>query len=84
MNGKKAKEVRRKGKKLLVEWLQSVVPEENKKEITIDNIRDYLADQTHVYLNRKYMLSAFSLKWVYKRVKRNPNITLEDLNKDLK
>jgi uncharacterized pyridoxamine 5'-phosphate oxidase family protein len=30
------------------------------------------------------MLSAFSLKWVYKRVKRNPNITLEDLNKDLK
>ena len=65
MNGKKAKEVRRKGKKLLVEWLQSVVPEENKEEITIDNIRDYLADQTHVYLNRKYMLSAFSLKWVY-------------------
>ncbi len=53
MNGKKAKEVRRKGKKLLVEWLQSVVPEENKEEITIDNIRDYLADQTHVYLNRK-------------------------------
>ena len=84
MNGKKAKEERRKGKKLLVEWLQSVVPEENKEEITIDNIRDYLADQTHVYLNRKYMLSAFSLKWVYKRVKRNPNITLEDLNKDLK
>ena len=84
MNGKKAKEVRRKGKKLLVEWLQSVVPEENKEEITIDNIRDYLADQTHVYLNRKYMLSAFSLKWVYKRVKRNPNITLEDLKKDIK
>ena len=29
------------------------------------------------------MLSAYSLKWIYKRVKRNPQLTLEQLQQDL-
>ena len=35
MNGRKAKELRKKGKQLLVEWLHSFVPEEEKKNINI-------------------------------------------------
>jgi hypothetical protein len=83
MNGKKAKKLRVRGKELLVEWLQSIVPPENAKEININNIKEYLSDQTHVYLNRKFLLSAYSLKWIYKRVKRNPDLTLEQLNKEI-
>ena len=84
MNGKKAKRLRKRGNELLVEWLYSVIPnEEDKQQINANNIEEYLSDQTHIYMNRKFLLSAYSLKWVYKKVKRNPDLTLEQLNKEL-
>jgi len=84
MNGKRAKEVRRKGRQILVEWLRSIIPdEEDSKQINVNNLEEYLSEQTHVYLNRKFMLSAYSLKWIYKRVKRNPELTFERLKQDL-
>ena len=85
MSGKRDKRLRKKGKKILVEWLHSMLPDtEDRSLITVENIEDYLSDQTHIYLNRKFMLSAYSLKWIYKRVKRNPELTFEQLEKDLK
>ncbi len=84
MNGKKAKRLRKRGKEILVEWLYSVIPnEEDKQQINANNIEEYLSDQTHIYTNRKFLLSAYSLKWIYKKVKRNPDLTLEQLNKEL-
>ena len=84
MNGRKAKRLRKRGKELLVEWLYSIIPdEEDKQQINVNNIEEYLSEQTHIYMNRKFLLSAFSLKWIYKKVKRNPNLTLEQLNKEL-
>ena len=84
MNGKRAKEVRRIGRQILVEWLRSIIPdEEDSKQINVNNLEEYLSEQTHVYLNRKFMLSAYSLKWIYKRVKRNPELTFERLQQDL-
>ena len=84
MSGKRDKRLRKKGKQILVEWLHSLLPDtEDKNTITIKNIEDYLSEQTHIYLNRKFMLSAYSLKWIYKRVKRNPELTFEQLKKDL-
>jgi hypothetical protein len=84
MNGRKAKDVRRRGKQILVDWLHSLLPNtEDKALITVKNIEEYLSEQTHIYLNRKFILSAYSLKWIYKRVKRNPELTFEQLEKDL-
>ena len=84
MNGRKAKRLRKRGKEILVEWLYSIIPdEEDKQQININNIKEYLSDQTHIYTNRKFLLSAYSLKWIYKKVKRNPDLTLEQLNKEL-
>ena len=84
MSGKRNKKLRKKGKQLLVEWLHSMLPDtEDRALITVENIEDYLSEQTHIYLNRKFMLSAYSLKWIYKRVKRNPELTFEQLKKDL-
>ena len=84
MSGKRDKRLRKKGKKILVEWLHSLLPDtEDKDTITIKNIEDYLSEQTHIYLNRKFILSAYSLKWIYKRVKRNPKLTFKQLQKDL-
>ena len=84
MNGRKAKRLRKRGKELLVEWLYSIIPdEEDKQQINVNNIEEYLSEQTHIYTNRKFLLSAYSLKWIYKKVKRNPDLTLEQLNKEL-
>ncbi len=84
MNGRKSKQYRKTGKKILVEWLRSVLPnEEEASQININNIEEFLSEQTHVVMNRKFLLSAYSLKWIYKRVKRNPNLTFEQLQKDL-
>ena len=85
MNGRKAKQLRKKGKAILVDWLHSILPtEEDKEQITIDTLDDFLAEQTHIYANRKFLLSAYSLKWIYKRVKRNPELTLDQLQRDIK
>ena len=86
MNGRKAKAQRKRGKQILVEWLHSILPTdaEDKDLITTESLEEYLSDQTHVYLNRKFLLSAYSLKWIYKRVKRNPELTFEQLKNDLK
>ena len=86
MNGRKAKAQRKRGKQILVDWLHSILPTdtEDKDLITTESLEEYLSDQTHVYSNRKFLLSAYSLKWIYKRVKRNPELTFEQLKNDLK
>ena len=80
MRGKKAKQLRRKSEQLLVEWLRTMVPEgEDTSRISTKNLQQFLPTQTHIYANNRLMLSAYSLRWFYKKVKQNPNITLQDL-----
>ena len=81
MNGKKAKRLRRKAENMLIEWLRTMTPDsEDTSKINRKTLHNFLSDQTHFYANRKIMLSAYSLRWIYKKLKRNPNFTLEDLN----
>ena len=84
MSGKRNKKLRKRGKQVLVEWLHSLLPDTKDRDlITTETLEDYLSAQTHIYTNRKFLLSAYSLKWIYKRVKRNPELTFEQLKKDL-
>ena len=81
MSQKKSKLLRRKGERLLIEWIRTLVPEgEDETKINKNNLHEFLPQQTHVFANGKFILSAYSLRWFYKQVKRNPNITLEQLN----
>jgi|TARA_Y100000310_G_C20464280_1_gene706854 hypothetical protein len=84
VNGRNSKQYRRTGKRILVEWLRSIIPDEKEaSKITVKNIEEFLSEQTHVFMNNKFLLSAYSLKWIYKRVKRNPKLTFEQLQKEL-
>ncbi len=81
MRGVKAKQLRRRSEELLVEWLRTMVPEgEDTSKINRKNIKEFVPDQTHIFTNNKFLLSAYSLKWFYKKVKRNPHLTLGELN----
>ena len=81
MNQKKSKSLRRKAETLLIEWIRTMVPDgEDANKITKKNLHEFLPEQTHIFANNKFMISAYSLRWFYKQVKRNPNITLEEIS----
>tara|TARA_B100001564_G_C20005271_1_gene387716 strand:- start:213 stop:461 length:249 start_codon:yes stop_codon:yes gene_type:complete len=81
MNQRKSKQLRRKAETLLIDWIRTMVPEsEDANKISKKNLHEFLPEQTHIFANNKFMLSAYSLRWFIKKVKRNPNITLEELN----
>jgi len=74
MNGQKAKQLRRKGEQLLIDWLRTMVPEgEDTSKINKNNLYEFLPAQTHIFSNGKFMVSAYTLRWFYKQVKKNPN-----------
>ena len=70
MNSKQEKKIRKHAKHLMVEWLRSVVPDEEKDKVSIDNVQDYIPDQTHVYANRQLHISAYTLRWFVKGIKK--------------
>ncbi len=81
MHQRKSKQLRRKAEALLIEWIRTMVPEgEDATKISKKNLQEFLPEQTHIFANNKFMISAYSLRWFYKQVKRNPDITLEELS----
>ena len=75
MNSKQIKKLRKLVKPLQVEWLQSILPEDQGNVITVDNVEELMPDQTHIYGNRQMHLSFMTDKWIMKVLKTNPHIT---------
>jgi len=80
MNGKKAKFIRRQAEKLQVQWINSLLTDD--QQITEETLNQALPDQEYYYKGRTLCLSFMNHKWVEKRLKKNINLTLEDLVKD--
>ena len=70
MNGKKAKQLRKKSKELVIEWLKTMLIDEEKKKLSMDNFEKYLPEQTHVYMNKRIMVSSYPPKWYMKKLKK--------------
>lgn len=80
MNGRKAKRIRKHATQLLIRWIRSMTPDgEDATKITAKNLQEFLPEQTHIFANNKFMVSAYTLRWFYKKVKKNPNATLEEI-----
>ena len=75
MNTKQLKKLRRLVKPLQVEWLQSLLSEEQGKDITVDTVEGLLPEQTHAFGNGQLHLSYMTDKWIMKYLKQYPNIT---------
>ena len=57
MSQKKSKLLRRKGERLLIEWIRTLVPEgEDETKINKNNLHEFLPQQTHVFANGKFIL----------------------------
>ena len=85
MSSKQIKKLRKLIKPLQVEWLKSILPEDQGNVITVENVDQLMPDQTHAFGNRQMHLSFMSDKWIMKVLKANPHITtykeLEEVNK---
>jgi len=74
MNGQKAKQLRRIGEQRLIDWLRTMVPAgEDTSKINKNNLHEFLPTQTHIFANGKFFISAYTLRWFYKQVKKNPD-----------
>ena len=80
MNTKEMSKIRNKAKAILVEWLKTLLNEEEQKKVNVKNILTLLPNQTHYFSGETFKLQPWSYKWVVKKLKRNPELTMNDLN----
>ena len=80
MNTKEMSKIRNKAKAILVEWLKTLLNKEEQKKVNIKNILTLLPNQTHYFSGDTFRLQPWSYKWVVKKLKRNPELTIDDLN----
>ena len=70
MNGQKAKKIRRHAKELMLDWIKSVVDEDEAKKVTFKNLEQYVPNQTHIYANQHIRVSSYTLRWFEKGIKK--------------
>ena len=80
MNTKEMSKIRNKAKDILVEWLKTLLNKEEQKKVNVKNILTLLPNQTHYFSGETFRLQPWSYKWVVKKLKRNPELTIDDLN----
>jgi ribosomal protein S7 len=80
MNGRKAKQIRKKALHLIVEWLQLQLPENEAKKLNIHNVQYVLPIDKYIYANHKIMLSSYSFKWIIKKIKNLKNKRIQDIS----
>ena len=66
----KTKQVRKLSKEFVVEWLQSMLTEEEQNKVSVDNYEKYLPEEKHFYANNKLMVSAYTPRWFAQRIKK--------------
>ena len=72
--------IRNKAKGILVEWLKTLLNKEEQAKVNTKNILILLPNQTHYYQGVTFRLQPWSYKWVVKKLKRNQQLTMDDLN----
>ncbi len=80
MNTKKMSKIRNKAKAILVEWLKTLLNEEEQKKVNIKNVLTLLPNQTHYWQDTTLKLQPWSYKWVVKKLKKDSELTYDELN----
>jgi hypothetical protein len=70
MNRKIMKQINRQVEKISLQWLHSLLPEEEAAKIRADNYKDYMKMNSHYFVEGQFFMSAFTEKWTRKRLKK--------------
>mgnify|MGYP003134009675 FL=1 len=86
MKKKITSKINEKASSILIEWLRSIVEEDEANRITKENFKDFLPKDRYIQVQKTYYLSFYTLRWatqnIKKLVKRGVSmdgIKLEDL-----
>ena len=75
MNAKQMKKLRNLVKPIQVEWIRTLLPDDQAMTITVDNVEGLLPEQTHAFGQGQLHMSYMTDKWIMKYLKQYPNIT---------
>ncbi len=70
MNRRMSKKVKQKSILFVVEWLKSMLVDEEKEKVSVHNYKNYLPQETHIYANKQLMVSSFTPRWFAKKIKK--------------
>ena len=70
MNSKVCKQISRQTKLILLEWVKSLVSDEEKDKVTAANLASLLPDTNYFFVNRQIRVSFYSPQWVRKSLKK--------------
>ena len=70
MHSRKAKQIRRHSNQLVLEWLKTMLTEDEAKKLNPKNMDKYMPEQTHFFANRSFHLSAYTPRWFKQKIKK--------------
>ena len=70
MNGKQSKKANVKAKEIIIDWLISVVPEEDAHKITAENFSNFLPEDKYFIAKKSKWVSFYTVRWAKKNIKK--------------
>ena len=70
MNKKKLKELKKRIRPIQVEWLKSLLPQEEADKITVDNVEGLLPEDNYMKGIKGITLVFMSDRWLLKQLKK--------------
>jgi hypothetical protein len=71
LNARTSKYLRKKSYELAAEWIKTMLPEDQRDAVTVQSVKAFEKEQEkHVYANNKVIVSAYSSRWFYNRLKK--------------
>ena len=81
MNRRLSKKINQKSIDIFLEWLSSVVSEEQAAQFVRKNYKEYIPDNAYYYVQGSHRNSLFTPRWIKRNLKRklkqNPSKTLD-------
>jgi|TARA_R100000482_G_scaffold99338_1_gene43000 hypothetical protein len=74
LNKKKVRELKKRIRPIQVEWLKSLLPQEEADKITVDNVEGLLPEDNYMKGIKGITLVFMSDRWLLKQLKKYPEI----------
>ena len=75
------RKIRYKAKRILLEWVKHLVKKENQYNITPEKFKVLLNTVSYKWQDTTKLLQPMSYSWLVQTLKKNPEATLEDIEK---
>ena len=70
MKKKITKKINERASNILIEWLKSIVEEDEANRITKENFKDFLPKDRYMPVQRTYCLSFYTFRWATQNIKK--------------